>query len=130
MPRPQFAVIIPACDEEECIGRVLDELSRTIDPERFVIAVGVNGSSDRTAEVARARGVLVAETSKRGYGYGCQKAIDLVASTYSSLRAYIFFAGDGASDPQDVRNARWARMSRVTRLCSGRAPASGAIGVR
>jgi glycosyl transferase family 2 len=101
--QPQFAVIIPACDEEECIGRVLDELSETIDLERFVIAVGVNGSSDRTAEVARRRGVLVAETGRRGYGHGCQSAIDLVAATMPSVRAYIFFAGDGASDPQDVR---------------------------
>lgn len=101
--RPQFAVIIPACDEEESIGRVLGEISSTIDPEKFVIVVGVNGSSDRTAEVVRARGVLVAETSERGYGYGCQKAIDLVAPAFPSVRAYIFFAGDGASDPQDLR---------------------------
>lgn len=101
--QPQFAIIIPACDEEECIGRVLDELSATIDSERFVIAVGVNGSSDRTAEVARSRGVVVAETVRRGYGHGCQSAIDLVVATMPSVRAYIFFAGDGASDPQDVR---------------------------
>ena len=101
--RPQFALIIPACDEEECIGRVLDELLGALDPERFVIAVGVNGSSDRTADVARGRGVLVAETRNRGYGHGCQSAIDLVAARFPSVRAYIFFAGDGASDPRDVR---------------------------
>jgi glycosyltransferase involved in cell wall biosynthesis len=101
--RSQFAIIIPACDEEECIGRVIDELSGAIDPERFVIVVGVNGSSDRTAEVARGRGVLVAETGERGYGYGCQSAIDLVAARMPSLLAYIFVAGDGASDPRDVR---------------------------
>jgi glycosyltransferase involved in cell wall biosynthesis len=101
--RPQFAIVIPACDEEECIGRVIDELSGAIDPERFVIVVGVNGSSDRTAEVSRGRGVLVAETGERGYGHGCQSAIDLVTATVPSLRAYIFVAGDGASDPQDVR---------------------------
>jgi hypothetical protein len=101
--QPHFAIIIPACDEEECIGRVLDELSGTIDPEKFVIVVGVNGSSDRTAEVARGRGALIAETTERGYGHGCQRAIDLVAATLPSVRAYIFLAGDGASDPQDVR---------------------------
>ncbi|MEY2488072.1 MAG: hypothetical protein QOC70_14 [Verrucomicrobiota bacterium] len=101
--RPRFAVIIPACDEEECIGHVLDELSATIDPEKFVIVVGVNGSSDGTAEVARRCGVLVSETSERGYGHGCQSAIDLVAAAIPSVRAYIFLAGDGASDPQDVR---------------------------
>jgi glycosyltransferase involved in cell wall biosynthesis len=101
--QPRFAVIIPACDEEECIGRVLDELASTLDLEKFVRVVGVNGSSDRTVEVARGRGVLVTETKERGYGYGCQSAIDLVAATWPSVRAYIFFAGDGASDPRDMR---------------------------
>ena len=99
----QLAVIIPACDEEACIGSVLDELGAALDPERFVVAVGVNGSSDRTAEIARARGVWVAETQERGYGYGCQSAIDLLARVLPPMRAYIFLAGDGASDPQDVR---------------------------
>jgi glycosyltransferase involved in cell wall biosynthesis len=101
--RPRFAIIIPACDEEECIGRVVDELSGTIDSEKFVIVVGVNGSSDRTAEVARGCGALVAETMERGYGHGCQTAIDLVAATFPSVSAYIFMAGDGASDPRDMR---------------------------
>lgn len=101
--RPPFAIIIPACDEEECIGRVLDELLEVVDPEKFVVVVGVNGSSDRTAEVARERGVLVCETRERGYGHGCQHAIDLVTAAAPSVRAYIFLAGDGASDPRDVR---------------------------
>ncbi len=99
----QIAIIIPACDEEACIGPVLDELLAALDPEKFVVAVGVNGSSDRTAEMARARGVWVAETPQRGYGYGCQSAIDLVATAVPSVRAYLFFAGDGASDPYDIR---------------------------
>lgn len=98
----KIAVIIPACDEEPCLGRVLDELLGEIDPEKFVVAVGVNGSSDKTAEIARERGVRVAETSKRGYGYGCQSAIDLLSAAGAPVRAYIFFAGDGASDPRDL----------------------------
>jgi glycosyltransferase involved in cell wall biosynthesis len=100
---PQHAVIIPACDEEACIGAVLDELLAVLDPEKFVVAVGVNASSDRTSEIARARGVCVAETRQRGYGYGCQAAIDLITTAVPQVRAYIFFAGDGASDPLDVR---------------------------
>jgi glycosyltransferase involved in cell wall biosynthesis len=99
----QFAIIIPACDEEACIGPVLDELQSALDPEKFVVAVGVNGSSDRTAAIARARGAWVSETPRRGYGYGCQSAIDLLANVLPPVRAYIFLAGDGASDPQDVR---------------------------
>ena len=101
--RPQLAIIIPACNEEACIGPVLDELLAVIDRDKFAVAVGVNGSSDRTTEIARERGVFVCETEQRGYGYGCQAAIDLVTAAIPELRAYIFFAGDGASDPRDVR---------------------------
>jgi hypothetical protein len=99
----QLAIVIPACNEEACIGPVLDELMAEIEPDRFIVAVGVNGSSDRTAELARARGVWVAETPARGYGYGCQAAIDLLAVVAPQVRGYIFLAGDGASDPRDVR---------------------------
>ena len=102
MRLPEFAVVIPACEEAACIGPVLDELLRVIDPERFVIAVGVNGSTDRTAEIARRRPVLVAESGQRGYGHGCQAAIDLTNNLFPSIRAYLFCAGDGASDPRDL----------------------------
>ena len=98
----QIAIIIPACNEEPCLGQVLDELLAVIDPEKFVVAVGVNASTDRTAEIARARGVGVAETPQRGYGYGCRSAIELLVGIAPQVRAYIFFAGDGASDPRDL----------------------------
>ena len=103
MRLPEIAIIIPACDEAACIGPVLDELLGALDLEKFVLAVGVNGSSDATAEIARQRPVLVAETERRGYGHGCQAAIDLTKNLFPSIRAYIFCAGDGASDPQDLR---------------------------
>jgi len=102
MHPPEFALIIPACDEAECIGPVLDEFLSAIDLEKYVVAVGVNGSSDATAEIARQRPVLVAETEQRGYGHGCQAAIDLTKNMFPSVRAYIFCAGDGANDPQDL----------------------------
>ncbi len=102
MHLPEFAIIIPACDEAACIGPVLDEFLGALDPEKFVVAVGVNASSDATAEIARQRPVLVAETAQRGYGHGCQAAIDLTKDIFPSVRAYIFCAGDGASDPEDL----------------------------
>ncbi|MGI8956552.1 MAG: glycosyltransferase family 2 protein [Chthoniobacterales bacterium] len=102
MSLPEFAIIIPACNEAACIGPVLDEFLATVDPEKFVIAVGVNGTNDETAQVARQRPVLVAETARRGYGHGCQAAIDLTNNLFPALRAYIFCAGDGATDPRDL----------------------------
>jgi glycosyltransferase involved in cell wall biosynthesis len=103
MPLPEFAIIIPACDEAACIGAVLDEFLAMVDEEKFVIAVGVNGSSDATAQIARQRPVLVAETARRGYGHGCQAAIDLTNNLFPAIRAYVFCAGDGATDPRDLR---------------------------
>ncbi len=103
MRLPEFAIIIPACDEAACIGPVLDEFLAVLDPERFVIAVGVNASCDRTAEIARQRPVLVTEADRRGYGYGCQAAIGLTNNFFPSVRAYIFCAADGATDPRDLR---------------------------
>ncbi|MBA2586242.1 MAG: glycosyltransferase [Chthoniobacterales bacterium] len=64
----KIGIVIPACNEEACLGTVLEELLRSLDPGRFVVLVGVNGSSDRTAEIARRFPVLVAETAQRGYG--------------------------------------------------------------
>lgn len=100
--QPEVALIIPACDEAACIGPVLDEFLGALDPEKFVLAVGVNGSTDATAEIARERPVLVAETARRGYGHGCQAAISLTNHLFPSVRGYLFCAGDGATAPHDL----------------------------
>ena len=100
--QPCCAVILPACDEEPCIAAVLTELHTALDPSRFVLAVGVNDSRDRTADIAREHGAIVGETAARGYGHGCQAAIDELARRGPTVDAYIFFAADGANDPRDI----------------------------
>jgi hypothetical protein len=90
------------CNEEPCAAAVLEELLREVDPQRFVVAIGVNDSSDRTAEIARRYPVMVAETTVRGYGHGCAAAIQAVAAAHEDIDAYLFVAGDGASDPCDI----------------------------
>lgn len=111
------ALILPACHEEQTIGPVLDELLATLDPaENWIVAVGVNGSlpgMDRTAELARRHPLrpLVAETSARGYGHGCQAAIELVETLGMAPDAYVFFAADGANDPRDLPRLLAARVA-------------------
>lgn len=100
---PGIGIVIPACDEEPCIGRVLRELLSTVDRTKYFIAVGVNGSTDRTVAIARQFPVLVAESEARGYGHGCMAAISALRREVPSVAAYIFFAADGASDPRDVQ---------------------------
>ena len=101
-PSRRYAVILPACNEEPCLAQVLAELRAVLPVEQFVIAVGVNGSTDRTAELARECGAVVAERAARGYGHGCQAAIDLVEHEYPPCDGYIFVAADGANDPHDI----------------------------
>ena len=98
----RYAVIMPACDEEPCIAAVLAETRAALDLERFVFAVGVNDSRDRTAEIAREGGAIVGETAARGYGHGCQAAVDEIVRRGLAVHAYIFCAADGANDPRDI----------------------------
>jgi hypothetical protein len=98
----RHAIIIPACNEEPCLGAVLRELKAALDPGRFEIAVGVNGSSDRSARVAHSHGVIVGEISQRGYGHGCRSAIAALQRKCAPVESYIFFAADGANDPADI----------------------------
>jgi hypothetical protein len=98
----RIAIIIPACNEEACIGAVIGELLKKVGLARFIVAVGVNDSTDRTAEIAREFPIVVAETPARGYGFGCQAAIEALALSHPDVAAYVFFAGDGASDLADI----------------------------
>lgn len=63
----RVVVIIPALNEEDAIGPVLAEIPR------FVSSVTVvdNGSTDATADQARAAGALVVTEPIRGYGRAC-----------------------------------------------------------
>jgi len=54
--QPRIAVLIPALNEEAALPYVLADLPKEVVNEVVVID---NGSSDRTAEVARAGGATV-----------------------------------------------------------------------
>jgi glycosyltransferase involved in cell wall biosynthesis len=68
--QPDVVVVIPALNEEASLPLVLAELP----PVGAVIVVD-NGSTDRTAEVARAGGAEVVSEPRRGYGSACQAGI-------------------------------------------------------
>ncbi len=70
MSSPKVSVIIPTMDEEEAIGKVLDDvhtsMSQTSVPYEIVI-VDTN-SKDRTVEIATEKGARVINEPRRGYG--------------------------------------------------------------
>jgi glycosyltransferase involved in cell wall biosynthesis len=59
-------VILPALNEAEALPQVLQHL-----PSTYRAIVVDNGSTDGTAEIARAHGALVVEERVRGFGAAC-----------------------------------------------------------
>jgi len=86
---------------------VLTELEGQLDRLRaqgpqFTVAVGLNGSTDRSDDIALKHGALVGEADQIGYGHGCMAAIRAVKQHAIEVDAYIFFSGDGANVPSDL----------------------------
>jgi glycosyltransferase involved in cell wall biosynthesis len=68
----RLGLVLPAFDEEEALPLVLAEVPRAHEP---IVVVVDNGSTDRTAEVARAAGAVVVREERRGYGRACLAGI-------------------------------------------------------
>jgi len=68
----KIAILIPCFNEEEGIGYVLDEIPRKrladLGYETEILVID-NNSKDRTAEVAKSKGVRVIKEIKQGKGY-------------------------------------------------------------
>ncbi len=87
------SVVIPALNEEEPIGAVVREV--IAQPVDEVIVVD-NGSTDRTAERAKAAGARVVPEPRRGYGRACRAG---VAAVRSDCDVIVFLDGDGSDCP-------------------------------
>lgn len=66
----RIAILIPVLDEEQALPAVLAEL-----PPDVRVIVCDNGSTDRSAEIARTHGAEVVHQPRRGYGGAVQAGI-------------------------------------------------------
>lgn len=87
-------IIIPALNEEAAIAGVVEGVRYQVDR---VIVVD-NGSTDRTADFARAAGADVVTASPHGYGRACLTGV----TAAGDADLLIFMDGDGADDPRDL----------------------------
>jgi glycosyltransferase involved in cell wall biosynthesis len=92
---PNIAIIIPALNEAGNIGRLVAEALVT-SPVHVIVAD--NGSTDGTAEEARAAGAQVVYEPRRGYGYAC--AAGVAAAQDADVLA--FLDGDYSSLPAEL----------------------------
>jgi len=89
-----IACVIPMLNEERSIGLVINEIPSFVDT---IICVD-NGSTDASAEVARAHGATVVTESERGYGAACLRGLQACPS----FDVICFVDGDYSDHPEDL----------------------------
>jgi glycosyltransferase involved in cell wall biosynthesis len=95
------AVVIPALNEEECVGGVLDEIPAEACGLAVQTIVVDDGSSDRTGEVAREHGALVARLG-RNLGQGAAFRVGYRLGREHGARYLVTLDADGQWDPADM----------------------------
>ncbi|MEY2494751.1 MAG: hypothetical protein QOJ45_1243 [Verrucomicrobiota bacterium] len=91
----RISVIIPALNEEEPIADVVRACLTTGLPDEVIVVD--NGSTDRTAERARAAGAKVVAEPAPGYGRACAAGIRALSP---ECQIVVFLDGDGSDCPE------------------------------
>jgi glycosyltransferase involved in cell wall biosynthesis len=89
-------LIIPALNEAPVIASTLRRVPQGLF-QRVIVAD--NGSTDGTADVARAAGAEVVRLDERGYGAACLAAI---AAIPEGVGVVVFMQADGSEDPGEA----------------------------
>lgn len=93
-------VIIPAFNEQNAVGMVIDEIPNTLVKEVIVVD---NGSTDNTKQIASEKGAIVLEEHNRGYGRACLKGMEYIAANQEDLPdIVIFLDGDHSDYPEEM----------------------------
>ncbi|MGH1365311.1 MAG: glycosyltransferase family 2 protein [Calditrichia bacterium] len=91
----RISVIIPVLNEEQSIGKVISDIPHYVDD---VIVVD-NGSTDNTAQVARAHKARVISENLRGYGSACLAGIEALQEETDIV---VFLDGDYSDYPEEM----------------------------
>src|SRR5712692_509533 len=95
--RTEVTLVIPAWNEAEAIGAVLDEVPHDLVDQVLVV---VGGPTDPTAAAARAHGARVLVQREPGYGAACWTGAEVALTDGAQVVA--FLDGDYADPPADL----------------------------
>ena len=93
---PIIRVIIPALNEQNAVGKVIDDLPKTMISEVIVVD---NGSSDNTPEVAAKAGATVLKEERKGYGSACLCGIEYINQLTETTEIVVFIDADYSDFP-------------------------------
>ncbi len=98
----KILVIIPAYNEEESIGEVINDIPKELVSEIVVVN---NNSTDKTTTNAESAGATVVNEMQMGYGYACLKGIKYAENLGENERPdiIVFLDGDYSDYPEDIR---------------------------
>ncbi len=99
MPNPDIRVIIPAFNEQNAVGLVIDEIPKELVSEIIVVD---NGSTDDTFEQAKSRGATILKEPKRGYGNACLKGMAHISASDNLPDIVVFLDGDHSDYPEQM----------------------------
>lgn len=92
-------IVVPAWNEEESVGAVVHDVRRAV-PEARCLVVD-DGSTDRTAEVARAHGATVLQLPYN-LGVGGAMRTGFRFAAQHDYRVVVQVDADGQHDPRDI----------------------------
>jgi len=96
---PIIDVIIPAYNEENAVGNVIDEIPKEL--VRHIIVCN-NGSLDRTKQMATAAGAIVVDQPEKGYGAACLKGMEYLAALDIAPEIVVFLDADYSDYPEEL----------------------------
>ncbi len=92
-------IIIPAFNEENSVGNVVQDIPKEIVREIIVVN---NNSTDKTAKNATNAGATVLEEQNMGYGNACLKGITHVGNKEVKPDIIVFLDADYSDYPEEI----------------------------
>jgi len=98
---PLVYVVIPAQNEEQSIGKVINDIPKDFVKEIIVVD---NGSTDNTAKEVLKNGATLLQEPKAGYGAACLKGIEYLKEKLKdgTDEIVVFIDGDYSDYPEQI----------------------------
>jgi glycosyltransferase involved in cell wall biosynthesis len=96
---PIIDIIIPAFNEENSVGNVVNDIPKELVREIIVVN---NNSTDKTALNAKSAGALVLEEKIMGYGNACLKGMNHISQKEIKPDIVVFLDADYSDYPEEM----------------------------